>query len=170
MPLLRAMLKDWVLLAKTASKIAVPIHTIVPHSPHIVGTMDASKEGMGGCWTYLHKDMPQNILWPSPFPPEIQAQLNTADNTTGTITNSDLELAALILGSATIASHSLFQHSNICLALDNTPAVAWINKGSTTSNGPATYLLHQLAQHCHKHQYSLSTIYTPGSTNTIADC
>ena len=170
-PLTKA-IKDWVILANTAAQHAVPIHTVVPHPPHVVGTTDASKEGMGGCWTFItnNSSSPIHALWRAPFPPEIKAALVSADQKNGTITNSDLELAALIQGSALIAAHSTFPHVNITLVSDNTPAVTWINKESTTSNGPAAYLLHQLAQHRRKQPYTLSTLYVPGSTNTIADC
>jgi hypothetical protein len=169
-PLTRAILQDWITLLDTAAQHAVPIHTVVPHTPQVIGTTDASKEGMGGCWVDITTTPPQNMLWRAQFPPAIQNSLVSTLNPLGTISNSDLELAAIVLGSALISQHSNIPHANICLGSDNTPAVTWTNKGSTTSIGPAAYLLHQLAQHRRRRPYSLSTTFVPGSTNTIADC
>ena len=38
------------------------------------------------------------IVWRVPWPPEIRARLVTFNNPTGDITNSDLEMAAEVLG------------------------------------------------------------------------
>ncbi len=90
-------------------------------------------------------------------------------HTHGTITNSDLELAAIVIGSALAARDDPLAYDSILLASDNTPAVAWATKGSTTSAAPNAFLLHQLARQRQTWRYSLSPCFTPCSTNKIAD-
>ena len=43
----------------------------------------------------------QNLVWRLPWPPDIVASLVSPTNPQGTITNSDIELAALVLQEAT---------------------------------------------------------------------
>jgi hypothetical protein len=69
------------------------------------------------------------------------------------------------VGSATIAAtHTTPTYQHICLASDNTPTIAWISKGSTTSIGPAAYLLRLLAQQRRLRRYQVSSIYIPGTS------
>jgi len=67
-----------------------------------------------------------------------------------------------------LLGHTPYAH--ILLASDNIPTVSWVAKGSTMSTGPAAYLLHLLAQRRRQTPYTLTPVYTPGNTNTIADC
>jgi hypothetical protein len=111
-----------------------------------------------------------NLLWRVPYSQTIQEQLVTANNPTGTLTNSDLELAAMVTGGILTAQHTLCPHPTILLASDNTPAVAWATKGSTTSHSTNAYLLHTLASQRRARPFQLNVCYTPGLTNLIADC
>jgi hypothetical protein len=92
------------------------------------------------------------------------------NNPTGTLTNSDLELAAIITGTQLAASHYGGQHPNIVIATDNTPALAWVSKGSTTSTAAPAFLLHYLAQLRRAHKFTLNPVFTSGLTNQVADC
>jgi hypothetical protein len=170
-PLIQQLLHDWILLATEANAHPFPMHTVVPRAPHILGATDASKLGMGGCWTTTdNTGHTTNYLWRTPFPAHVQQQFVTTENPLGHITNSDLELAAITTGSVLMAQQGHTPHAHLYLASDNTPAVSWITMGSTTSTGPAAYLLHLLAQQRRTIPYTLSALYTPGETNTIADC
>jgi hypothetical protein len=165
-PLLKATLSDWLHLADTAANNPVPIHTLVPRQPDTLAATDASGDGMGGFWA-----TPQaNYLWRSPFPHSISAQLITASNPTGTLNNSDLELAAIITGSVLASRHAHSTHDNILLASDNTPAVAWATKGSTTTTKPPAYLLRHLAIQRRAQPFTLTPCFSPGNTNLVADC
>jgi hypothetical protein len=163
--LVKAVLRDWLLLATTASQYPVPIHTLVPRQPTCIAAADASQNGMGGFWMTAD----QNILWRTTFPRPIRDQLITQDNPTGTLTNSDLELTALITGCLLPAAHSPLPHPSIAIASDNTPAVAWAKKGSTTSNKAPAFLLHQLARQRRALPFDLQPFFTPGTTNLVAD-
>jgi hypothetical protein len=64
------------------------------------------------------------MLWGAPFPHNIQQRLITVDNPHGTLTSSDLELRAIIVG-GTMANRDTCQKiAMVLLASDNTPAVA----------------------------------------------
>lgn len=169
--LLRAVLTAWLELATDASSLPTPIMTVVPRCPTIYAATDASKAGMGGFWVSHSPDgTPQFTAWRSPFSAHIQERLVTADNTTGTITNNDLELTALIVGASLAAAAAAHQHPHIAVATDNTSACAWASKGSTTTGKAPAYLLHTLTQLRRHRPFTLLPLYTSGDTNTLADC
>jgi hypothetical protein len=170
--LLKAMLHDWLVLADTMTKYPVPIHALVPRAPDIVTATDASRVGMGGFWLQPSPHTPQHIpvLWRTAFDTDIQSQLITAANPNGTITNSDLELAAIITGTSLANHHLPIAHPSILVASDNIPAVTWCKKGSTSSTTPAAFLLHLLANTRRAAPYTVQPLYIPGHTNQIADC
>ncbi len=87
----------------------------------------------------------------------------------GTITNSDLELAALLTGAHITTQHDAATPPILSCTVDNTSAWAWARRGSTSSNTTPAYLLHQFAQLCCSHDVSFNPVFTPGSTNAIAD-
>jgi hypothetical protein len=169
--LIKHALQDWVHLLQTLHSHPVPIVMTVPHAPHYWAATDASIKGMGGFW------LPSNItqdsqpcVWRYPFHDEIQQQIVSQHNLTGSLTNSDLELAAAITGYATqqhVIPPTPYNHT--FLATDNTPTQAWVHRGSKSSIGPPAWLLRHLAQTCRSHNSLLFPIFTPGTTNTIAD-
>ena len=75
----------------------------------------------------------QNLVWRLPWPPDIVDNLISSTNTQGKITNSDLELAALVLQEATlletvpkarmVAPHS-GQDNTPCLDRDGSPEIS----------------------------------------------
>ena len=115
--------------------------------------MDVAKTGMGGVWFPPGKPEPLALLppksarltnptlWHQPFSKNIQEQVVSYENPTGSITNSDLELAGTIAHDDVLANAVPVTHLTTCQLCDNTPAVAWRTKGSTTTTGPIAYLL-----------------------------
>jgi hypothetical protein len=94
-------LQDWQDMARNIAQRPVPITSLVPHAPHYVSTSDALRDGMGGMWlpTRLTTDC-QPCVWRTPFHPAIKDNLVSHTNPQGTINNSELELAAAVLGHA----------------------------------------------------------------------
>lgn len=146
------------------------LREIVPTDPFLVGACDAAGVGMGGV-AFLPRlnGPPQPILWRAPFPADVQQSLVSFDNPAGTISNSDLELAG------TIAHHDVLVHAldvrekTIYTLTDNTPAAAWQSKGSTTTTGPAAYLLRLQALHQRQYRYAVRVSHIPGPANSMAD-
>ena len=93
----------------------------------------------------------------------------TTANPSGTITNSDLELAGTIAHAGTLAHHRDIRECTVAIFSDNTPAVVWGTKASTTTTGPAAYLLRTASLHQRRHRYLLQHAYIPGPANVLAD-
>ena len=107
-----------------------PLDMLVPGIPVHFGACDASKAGMGGVW-FPNKGPP--LLWRMAFPVDIQRRLVSTNNPNGLISNSDLELAGTIMHQAVLAAHVSVEGETIHTHCDNTAAVAWRHKGSTTT-------------------------------------
>jgi hypothetical protein len=168
--LVRQALRDWLTIAQDMATHPVPLAHLVPRAPTFLGATDASKSGMGGFWapTMIHPQC-NPILWRAPFPMAIQRALATASNPTGPLTNSDLELAALVTGAQVAATYSNTTPTTLVCATDNTPALAWTSKGSTSSIQAPAFLLRQLGQISRRYNVTLQPLFTPGVSNTIAD-
>ena len=78
---------------------------IVQRLPTDIGFADASGLGAEGVWIYPNKDG-LNYVWRLPCPEDIRTDLVSFENPQGRITNSDLELAALVLQEATSPSYA----------------------------------------------------------------
>jgi hypothetical protein len=168
--LVRQSLHDWLAIANSLALQPVSLISLVPTAPTLLGATDASQAGMGGFWapTNLHFTS-QPIVWRAPFPPSLQRAVVSTSNPTGSITNSDLELAAIVTGASVTVPHPTATPAVLLCATDNTLALAWSTKGSTSSNTTPAFLLPSLAQQaCHRN-FLLNTVYTPGLSNTLAD-
>lgn len=124
--------------------------------PSAQGTTDASEMGSGGVVfppTNSHTEHRQAVevgnpvVWRAPVPTDLQRNLQTDENPTGMIANSDSELAAMVL------QHDIFtQLCNVreCTthnATDNTPSLFWQHKGSASANNVPACLLRLQALH-----------------------
>jgi hypothetical protein len=165
--LLKHSLADWQHLL-TSLLQPVSLHHLVPVAPTSMAACDASKEGMGGFVLPLTRpSKPQ--AWRVPFAQEVKDLLVSQTNTSGTTNNSQLELAAIIAATAQMLTHTNTQHNTLLCALDNTPAVSWIQKGSTSTRSPAATLLRLLHHFSRDRTFTLKAIHIPGTTNNIAD-
>ena len=165
-------LQDLYTLAQDLSQRPTRMAEIVPTHPLYAGCCDASRAGMGGVWLpspdpYYPQHPP--YVWRAPFPPQIQQALITTTNPSGTITNSDLELAGAIAHAGTLAHHRDIRECTVAIFSDNTPAVVWGTKASATTTGPAAYLLRTASLHQRCHRYLLQHAYIPGPANVLAD-
>ena len=162
---------DWVTLLQNISHHPVPITHLIPHASHFYAATDASKDGMGGFGfpTILTNDAPPTA-WRYKWTESIPARLISTDNPQGDITINEFELAAMVTGqSVLLHRHPPQQCTTTAIATDNTAAEAWVQSGSTSIDNAAPYLLRLLAHKCRLYNSSLQPLFTPGSTNTIAD-
>jgi hypothetical protein len=109
------------------------------------------------------------ILWRARFEPDIVNDLVSFANPTGNVTNSDLELAAAVVQNDIAVHNYDVRERTIASGSDNTPAVAWQAKGSTTTTSAPAYLLRLQALHQRFHRYFHSAFYIPGDVNIMAD-
>jgi hypothetical protein len=174
------------------------LYEIVPQThPELLGAQDACGYGMGGVWfpasAQLQSRQPSPsaanekrvatdissplasstdkgpILWRARFEPDIVKDLVSFSNPSGQVTNSDLELAATIVQHDIAAHHYDVRERTISSGSDNTPAVAWQRKGSTTTSSAPAYLLRLQTLHQRFHRYFSSIFYIPGVVNVMAD-
>jgi hypothetical protein len=161
-------LADWHILLNATPVLIV---TLVPHAPHYYAAADALSARMGGFWMPMTLTTDnQPYIWRYPFHKTIRQHLVSFTNPDGDVTNSDLELAAFITCHSTLLCHiPSHPYTTTCIATDNTPTLAWVSKGSTTSVGPPVFLLRHLALDCRSSLAHVQPVFTPGNTNTSAD-
>ena len=169
-PEMRDQLDDFEHLASTVRSRPTELAEIVPDHPIALGPHDASGTGMGGVWLPATTDshLPP-ILWRARFPDHIQARLVSHSNPHGDITNSDLELAGLLAQQDILAQQVNCRGRTMLPLGDNTPMVSWHHKQSTTTTGPAAYLLRLNSIHQRHYRYVSKSGYLPGPANAMAD-
>jgi len=87
------------------------------------------------------------FVWQIPFPPDIQAAVILDSNPTGTITNSDLEMAGLLCQWLALKPFADLAHCHVAVGYDNTPVVAWASCLLASKAWLAAQLLRALALH-----------------------
>jgi hypothetical protein len=168
-------LDDFRWIAATLEARPTRIYETVPTSPQIVGTTDASGIGMGGVffvptpWSTPQFPDYFPFLWRAEFPDEIRQRLITHNNPNGSITNSDLELTGTVAHHDVITTNFGIAETTIGTAHDNYAAVIWNRKGSTSTTGPAAYLLRLQSLHTRQHRYIPLHDFIPGHLNRLAD-
>jgi hypothetical protein len=168
-------LDDFRWLAHNLGSRPTRLFELVPSPPLIIGATDASGIGLGGVFfiptDHSSEAQPQYqaFVWRHRLPDTIRSRLISTSNPTGTITNSDLELAAAVAHPDVIASTSNITEITIAALHDNTPTVFWQRRGSVTTTGPAAYLLRLHALHARHLRYISTHDYIPGPINAMAD-
>jgi hypothetical protein len=114
------------------------LHKLINTPVAAIGASNsAAASGMGGI--LFVQDQPMGklhpFLWRAPFPQAIQHDVVSSNNPTGSITNLDLKLACTITQHDVLVHHIDCCERTIHTLTDNTPALAWQQKGSTTTTG-----------------------------------
>ena len=112
----------------------------------------------------------KDLLWRHPWPSDIIADLISSTDMEGEITNSDLELDALILHEATLLV-AVPEASLVapCSGLDNTLTISWSMKEASTINPVVADLLCLRALNPKQFFLNPSISYQPGIDNLMAD-
>jgi hypothetical protein len=95
---------------------------------------------MGGVW-YGNNTTDQPTLWQQAFSPGINTYLGKYEKPHGTISNLDWELAGHIVHNNVLASLANIDSVTVASCTNNTTALYWTKKGSTSTSIPAAYLL-----------------------------
>jgi hypothetical protein len=165
----QATLQDFTWLAKSLHVRPTHLNELVLQQPCLYGTTDASGKSMGAVILPPPSANAPPVMWRLTFPTDIQAKLACAQNPSGTVTNSDLELAATIIQHDVICQLYDTRERTIHTSTDNQAAQAWQTRKSTTTNLAPAFLLHLQAIHQRHHRYVPLHSYLPGQLNAMAD-
>lgn len=130
---------------REATERPTPCKELVNAWPEFVGFVDASKHGVGGvivgeagtCIPTVFR-----IEWPQ----FIKDDLVSENNTKGTITNSDLEMAGLLLLWLAMEDVCMLgSASHVALFSDNSPTVHWVRRLAARGSLVAAKLIRALA-------------------------
>ena len=167
---LREAILDWRPLIRDLAKNPTPVKLLVSDLPNFILYTDSCKIGAGGVVTPGIDGIPY-VVWQFEWPQDLQDRLVTQENPTGDLTINDFELAGMVLGWLVLEylwENLSFKH--IGLFCDNTSAVAWAFKGSTSTSVAAGRLLRFLAIRQRLRQTSsLAPRSIAGEDNEMAD-
>ena len=152
--------------------IATPTHckSLVAGWPDYVGITDASSHGAGGIIIGENLAVAPTVFrvqWPT----DITRDVVSDDNPNGRITNSDLEMAGLLL--LWVAMEAVcpnLHHAHVALFSDNSPTVHWVQRLAAKKSRIAQQLLRALALRLHLAKASpLIPLHIAGVNNALTD-
>ena len=112
-------IKDWTTLLQSTTHRPTHVMELVSHDPIFVAYTDASAEGAGGVLMSITGEFP-NVVWRLQWPQDITSNVVSDSNPSGTITNSDLEMAGLLLQWLVLEEVADTKHQTLLLHCDNT--------------------------------------------------
>jgi hypothetical protein len=138
--------------------------------PDFVGIVDASSHGVGGViFGELSACTPTVFRWQGPE--NIRTSVVSLENPNGTITNSDLELAGLLM--LWLAMEEIcgpLHEKCVTLFNDNSPTIGWVTRLASRRSLVAEHLIQALALRLKIQQACpLTPIHIEGKRNTISD-
>jgi hypothetical protein len=168
-PLLLNTLRDFATLIGLLAARPTHCRELIVSDPGYLGYVDASKLGAGGVWLpgilFL---LP--IVWRVEWPQDIRDNVVSFANPTGTITNSDLEMAGMVIQYLVLEHLACLRHVHVAAWCDNTPTVSWTNKLSSSRSMVASRLARALALRIHANEASpLISVSIAGVNNQMAD-
>jgi hypothetical protein len=138
--------------------------------PDYIGVKDASSHGVGGIIIGENKAMCPTVFrlqWPD----DITAAIISTANPSGTITNSDLEMAGLLLLWLIMEDTCpQLSGSHVALFSDNSPTVHWVQRMAAKHSKVAMQLIRALALRLQLTQASpLTPLHISGVHNAMTD-
>ena len=135
----------WILtdIASRPTRIA----ELVPLLASAEGHHDASGKGAGGIWFPANQLNPRQgysqkpVVWRFEWPQYIIDKLVTSENPSGTISNSDLELAGGLIHLEALAQTFDVRERTLLSKTDNLNTLFWQRKGSATTEKVPSHLL-----------------------------
>jgi hypothetical protein len=138
--------------------------------PDFVGVVDASSHGVGGVIFGELSECPPTVFC-TQWPPDITANVVLVANPKGTITNSDLELAGLVI-LWLMMEHVCgpLKEKRVALFSDNSPTVSWVQRMASRSSLIAEQLIRVLALRFNLQKVCpITMLHIAGDQNTMTD-
>lgn len=144
---------------------------LVADEPGYVGFCDASGKGAGGVWMPWETEVDlEPVVWRVQWPQDITDSICSVSNPTGPITNSDLEMAGMLLHYLVLEQLVDLKHVHVAAWCDNTPTVSWTNKLNSSKSRIAAKLVRALALRIQANEASpLISLSIAGIENEMAD-
>ena len=163
-------IKDIRTILRTSTVNPTKCKDLVAGWPDYIGIVDAFSHGVGGVVIGELSGLPPTVFrlqWPD----DISSDLVSFDNPSGTINNSDLEMAGLLLLWLCIEGVAPdLAHKHIALFSDNSPTVSWVNKMASKKSKIAAQLVRALALRLNvKQSCPLTLVHIPGIKNALTD-
>jgi hypothetical protein len=138
-----------------------------------VGYCDASAFGAGGVWFGSKRPL-DRIVWRVQWPTDVTYTVVSDSNPDGQLTNSDLEMAGVLLHAAVleeILGPSGMIGTQAAIGCDNSPSVAWTNRMASRSASPISCrLLRGFAMRQRVTRSAPPAVFhVAGAENTMAD-
>ena len=137
--------------------------------PDYVGITDASGHGLGGVIVGENKAVPP-VVFRLKWPQDISASIVSDDNPNGTITNSDLEMAGLLMLWLVMEDVCEVENAHVALFSDNSPTVHWVQRLAAKHSTIAMQLVRALALRLQLARASpLTPMHIAGVNNSLTD-
>ena len=167
--LLTALQDARVLVRETMAK---PTHCaqLVRKWPDYVGVKDASGHGVGG--VVIGENMPCTpTVFRLEWPEDVKRNIVSSSNRSGTITNSDLEMAGLFLLWLVMESVCpCLRRRHSALFSDNSPTVGWVRRAAARGSIVAQQLLRALGLRMRVRECPpLTPLHLAGTENAMTD-
>ena len=158
----RTFLRDTI---KTPTKC----RNLVTGWPDYVGITDASGHGLGGVIIGENKAV-SPVVFRLQWPTDISTSIVSDDNPNGTITNSDLEMAGLLMLWLVMEEVCEVENAHVALFSDNSPTVHWVQRLAAKHSIVAMQLVRALALRLQLAKASpLTPMHIAGVNNSLTD-
>lgn len=157
-------------LLRESTKDPTRCRQLIQGWPDYIGFVDASGHGAGGVIIGEQSACTPTVFrWQ--WPPDIAHDIKTADNPGGRISNSDLEMAGLVLLWLTMEKVcGPLEEKRLTLFNDNSPTIGWATKLASKRSTVAEHLIQALALRAKQQKACPFTpIHIAGKRNAIAD-
>ena len=155
-------------LRETASS-PTKCKNLVTGWPDYIGITDASGHGLGGVIIGENCAAPPTVFrlqWPQDISDSIVSDVNPG----GTITNSDLEMAGLLVLWLVMEEICLTTDAHVALFSDNSPTVHWVQRMAAKHSVIAMQLVRVLALRLQlKKSSPLTPMHIAGVNNSLTD-
>jgi hypothetical protein len=125
----RHALLDFKTLIKSLADRPTHANELGTSNEDYVGYVDASTFGVGGVWFSGRLPLPPTV-WRVVWPDDITKNVVSESNPLGTSTNSDLEMASVVLHQLVLERLVELRHNRSVIHCDNTPSVSWSTRMS----------------------------------------
>lgn len=167
---LQTALADIRTLLRESTLAPTKCYELVADWPDFVGVKDASKHGVGG-FIVGEAQACTPTVFRMEWPEDIKADIISSTNPSGRLTNSDLEMAGLLLLWLIMEDVcGVAPGCHVALFSDNSPTVGWVTRMAAKRSLVAAQLLRALALRLKtKGASPLTPFHVAGCENAMAD-